>query len=109
VAELAPEGLRWLAILEKDGTVRVQGGEPVGEVSAAELMAARPFVPVEVGDHARAVFRRFGRRGGEGKARDRGWRLRSESGSFGAGALVIEFEPTAARELRATARRTLGL
>ena len=33
VAELAPEGLRWLAILERDGTVRVQGGQPAAPVA----------------------------------------------------------------------------
>jgi two-component system sensor histidine kinase HydH len=123
VAELEPEGLRWLAILERDGTVRVQGGRPVAAAPAATLLSARPGAPVEVGERVRAVFRRPGRRGGE-QARDgerrgeqardgerRGEQARDgeRRGRLEFNPLVLEFEPTAARELRAAARRTLGL
>jgi two-component system sensor histidine kinase HydH len=103
VTELEPDGVRWLAILERDGTVRAQGGRPVAAPSSSALLSARPGVPVEVGERVRAVFRRPGRRGGE-HARDGERRGRLELNP-----LVLEFEPTAARELRAAARRTLGL
>jgi two-component system, NtrC family, sensor histidine kinase HydH len=109
VAELAPDGLRWLAILERDGTVRAQGGKPVAPVLPETLLSQAPGVPVEAGERVRAVFRRTGRRGAREQARggeqaQGGERRRPELNP-----LVIEFEPTAARELRAAARRTLGL
>lgn len=104
VTELAPEGLRWLAILEQDGTVRAQGGRPVAEARAAALLSAKPGIPVEVGERARAVFRRPNRRGGGEQARAGERRARPDFNP-----LVIEFEPTATRELRVAARRTLGL
>ncbi|HWN68105.1 MAG TPA: HAMP domain-containing sensor histidine kinase [Haliangium sp.] len=103
VTELEPDGLRWLAFLERDGTVRAQGGRPAAEAPAVALLSARPGVPVEVGERVRAVFRRPGRRGGE-QARDRDRRGKPELHP-----LVIEFEPTATHALRAAARRTLGL
>lgn len=103
VAELAPDGLRWLAILEPDGAVRVQGGRPAIEPRPGELMAARPGALVEVGDHTRAVFRRSKPPAGD-QARES--RRRTRPVYF---PLVVELEPTAARELRADARRTLGL
>jgi two-component system sensor histidine kinase HydH len=104
VAELAPDGLRWVAILAPDGAVRAQGGSPARPATAAELLSARPGVPVEIGERVRVVFRRSGRRGGDGQARASERRTRPEHQP-----LVIEFEPTAARELRFAAQRTLGL
>jgi two-component system sensor histidine kinase HydH len=96
VDELAGDGLRWVALLDERGDVRVEGGARVAPLTTAELRASEPGVPVEVGGRARVILRRPPElRGGRGRG--------------GPMPLALEFEPTSARALRADARRTLGL
>jgi two-component system sensor histidine kinase HydH len=98
LAELSPDGLRWLAILDENGAVRRQAGAPSTEASPAALLAMQPGVPVELAGRARVVFRRPVRPPtAETSARPRGTPI------------AVEFEPKPARELQAAGRYTLTL
>ncbi|HEU5059800.1 MAG TPA: hypothetical protein VFU21_24885, partial [Kofleriaceae bacterium] len=58
--DLAPDGLRYLGLLDSDGAIAVDAGTPSvpREVIARELARARPGVPVRVGGVLRMVDRR---------------------------------------------------
>ncbi len=99
--DLAPDGLRYLAVLDADGAIAAEAGTPSvpRDAMARELVGARPNVPVRVGGVLRMVDRRTDRRPGRRRAR-----LPRR-----AGPLVIEFVPRVADQLRGSSSRALAI
>jgi two-component system sensor histidine kinase HydH len=89
----ADDGVRYLGLIDADGTIVAEAGEPARR---AELptwaRTAPPEIPQRVGDRARVVYRRDGPR---------------RSGRPPRPALVVEFAPRVADELESTARLLL--
>jgi two-component system, NtrC family, sensor histidine kinase HydH len=86
---LAPEGLRYLALVDARGRVIEEAGTPVAPVAASA-----PGL-VQIDELVRASFRPRPRRGGE-----------ADRGSL---QFIFDFEPRTADELLRTARRTLAI
>lgn len=105
--EHAGDGLRYIAILGRNGRVIAAAGEPLG--TATDLAAATAAgTPVEVGDRVRVVFRGPRKRRPHHGAREDRW-PRWRAPRVRALPLVIEFEPSVAVALRTAARRALGV
>lgn len=109
LAELEPDGLTYLAIYDRKGSVTAAAGDPVGNPTAIEssLTEGRVRAPIAVGDRRRLLLRRaLGRRGRK---------LAAEAGFVGAnrdgrpGLFVLEFEPRVAADLRSAAGQTLAI
>jgi two-component system sensor histidine kinase HydH len=107
--ELEPDGLTYLAMYDRKGSVTASAGSPVGNPVAIEssLTESRARGPIAVGERRRMLLRRaLGRRGR---------RLAAEAGFVGAnrdsrpGAFVLEFEPRVAADLRSAAGQTLAI
>jgi two-component system sensor histidine kinase HydH len=103
--DLAPEGLRYLAVLGPGGEIVADAGTPsvAREALARELAGARPNVPVRVGGVLRLVDRRTDRRSDRRPVRRRAHLPRRAS------PILIEFEPRVADQLRSSADRALAL
>jgi two-component system sensor histidine kinase HydH len=107
--ELEPDGLTYVAMYDRKGSLTASAGHPVGNPTAIEssLTESRVRGPIAVGDRRRMVLRRpLGRRGR---------RLADEAGFVGAnrdgrpGSFVLEFEPRVAADLRSAAGQTLAV
>lgn len=101
LAGMTSDGLRWVALLDDSGAIQRQAGRPATSATPEQLLALAIGVPAEAGDRARVVLRRPDRRGVP--------REPEPARRRGPTPIAIEFEPTAARELLASGRRTLLL
>lgn len=99
--DLAPDGLRYLAVVGPDNQIAADAGTPSvpREAMARELAFARPNLPVRVGGILRIVDRRLDRR----QPRRRARMPRRVT------PLVIEFAPRVADELRGSSSRALAI
>ena len=110
LTDMEAEGLRYLAAVDRSGSITAEAGEPAGARSAfTGPRARRSAGQSTVGDRIRLVLRRwprpFDRRAWRGQ-RDR---PRRPAFPRRTGPFVIEFQPRVAAELRAASRQTLAV
>lgn len=100
VAELEPDGLLYLAVLDGAGRLVAQGGAPPADIDALEARAARarPGDPVMVGGRVRTLFRG-----------PRPPRRARHAENAAPPVILIEFTPRTASDLRASARGTFAI
>jgi two-component system sensor histidine kinase HydH len=98
MADLEPDGLRYLALLDRDGSILVDAGTPATtrEHLADQLARTRPNVAQPIGEVFRIVDRRPSRAARRPRPGRRG------------GPLVIEYQPRVAEGLRGSSRQALA-
>lgn len=101
--DLDPEGLTFVALFDRKGTLQAKAGESLGQLAELQKLVTdrQPFTVIPIGDRRRVVLR---------GALRRGWRRAATSAQLGEhrpGLLVIEFRPRIAEDLRGAAGQTL--